>query len=152
MSNKNDEKINISPLMINDHCKIEELLKIFEEKSGDDNKKAKKAFNNFGWKLEKHIFIEEKGIFSQYRPDDLVKGFKMLPELTKQHNYIINFLDNWRYDIRKKCKVKNISTFKGYLQRHRHFEEEKVYPKMDMYISEDEKKIIVKKINEIVQK
>jgi hemerythrin-like domain-containing protein len=150
MSNKTDKPINISSLMIKDHCKIEELLKIFEEKSKDDFEQTKKAFDKFEWELEKHIFIEEKAIFSSYNPDDLVEGFKMLPELTKEHNFIINFLNNWRHDIRKKRIITNISTFKEYLYRHRDFEEEKVYPNLDEFLSNDDKKIIVAKINEIV--
>lgn len=152
MLNKTDKTINISSLMIKDHCKIEKLLEIFEEKSKNDFEQTKKAFTKFEWELEKHIFTEEKAIFSSYNPDDPIEGYKMLPEITKQHNYIVNYLNNWRNDIRKKRIVTNISTFKEYLQKHRDFEEEKVYPKLDEFLSEDDKKIIIAKINEIVQK
>ena len=146
------KKINISKLMINDHCKIEELITELEKKSKMDFDSMKKAFNNFEWELEKHIFTEEKAIFTSYNPDYVIEGYKMLPELTKQHNYIINMLNNWREDIRKKRKPKDILKLKEFLIKHKNFEEDKVYPKLDESISEEEKHHIVAKINEIVEK
>jgi hemerythrin-like domain-containing protein len=61
----------------------------------------------------------------------------------------VNYLNNWRDDIRKKRIITNISSFKEYLQRHRDFEEEKVYPKLDHFLSIDDKKIIVAKIGDL---
>ena len=46
----------------------------------------------------------------------------------------------------------DIYSFKVYLIRHKDFEEEKVYPKLDQSLPEDEKRHIIAKINEIVQK
>ena len=138
--------------MIKDHFKIEELINDLDEKSKKDFESMKKSFNNFEWELEKHIFTEEKAIFTSYNPDYVIEGYKMLPELTKQHNYIINMLNNWREDIRKKRKIRNIYSLKEFLIKHRNFEEEKVYPKLDEALPEDEKRHIVAKINEIVQK
>jgi hemerythrin-like domain-containing protein len=137
--------------MIKDHCKILELLKIFEENSKKDFEQTRKSFIMFEWQLEKHIFIEEKAIFSSYKPDDLIEGYKILPEITKQHNYIVNYLNNWRNDIYKKRLIKNISHFREYLERHKDFEEEKVYLKLDQYLSKDDKSMIINKITEIVR-
>jgi ribosomal protein L31E len=145
-------RTSILTIMIKDHSKIVDLIDDLEKKSKKDFESMKKAFNRFEWELEKHIFTEEKAIFTSYNPDDVSQGYKMLPELTKQHNYIINILNNWRDDIRKKRMLTNIYSFKEFLDKHRTFEEEKVYPKLDQYLSEHEKKHIAAKINEIVQR
>ena len=143
---------SILTLMVKDHCKIEELIDDLEEKSKKDFESMTKSFNKFEWELEKHIFTEEKAIFTSYNPEDVTEGYKMLPELTKQHNFIINTLNNWREDIRKKRIISDVFSFKEFIIKHKNFEEEKVYPKLDEAVSEDEKRKIVAKINEIVQK
>jgi len=106
------EKISLLSLMIKDHCKIEELIDELEEKSKQDFDSMLKAFNKFEWELEKHIFTEEKAIFTDYNPDDVSEGYKMLPELTEQHNYIINTLNNWRDDIKNHRNLKDVYSFK----------------------------------------
>ena len=143
---------NIFKFMIKDHCKIEELITQLEEKNNEDFESMKKIFNKIEWELEKHIFTEEKAIFTSYTPEDASEGYKMLPELTKQHNYILNKLNNWRKEIRNKNMLSDIYSFKIFITKHRNFEEEKVYPMLDQSLSEDEKKHIELKINEIVQK
>ena len=146
------ESISILDLMVKDHKKIESLINDLEEKTKEDFDALKKSFNKFEWELEKHIFTEEKAIFTSYNPEDVTEGYKMLPELTKQHNYIINTLNNWREDIRKKRLITDVYDFKEFIIKHRNFEEEMVYPKLDESLTEDDKKHIVIKINEIVQK
>jgi hemerythrin-like domain-containing protein len=140
----------ILSLMIKDHCKIEELINDLEEKNKKDFDSMSKSFNRFEWKLEKHIFIEEKAIFTSYKPDNVIEGFKMLPELTNQHNFILNTINNWRDDLRKKRSISNIYSFKEFLIKHKTYEEKEVYPKLDQSLSEHEKKHIIAKINEII--
>jgi hemerythrin-like domain-containing protein len=147
-----DKSTNIFKFMIKDHSKIEELLNQLEEKSNEDFESMKKTFIKFEWELEKHIFTEEKAIFTSYTPEDTSEGYKMLPELTKQHNFILNKLNNWRKDIRNKRMLSDIYSFKVFITKHRNFEEEKVYPMLDQSLTEEEKKHIESKINEIVQK
>ncbi len=144
------EQTSITKLMIKDHCKIEELINKLEEKTKEDFESMAKAFNKFEWELEKHIFTEEKAIFTSYNPEDVIEGYKMLPELTKQHNFIINTLNNWRDDIRKKRTLSDVYSFKEFVMRHKDFEEEKVYPQLDEGLSEEQKRHIVAKINEIM--
>jgi len=144
------EEISILSLMVNDHCKIENLLTDLEEKNKTSFEEMKKSFTKFEWELEKHIFAEEKAIFTDYNPKDAGQGYKMLPELTKQHNYILNTLNNWHSDIRKKKMLSDVYSFKEYLVKHREFEEEKVYPKLEESLSDEEKRHIIAKINELV--
>ena len=140
----------ILKLMIRDHCKIEALIKKLEEATKEDFESMSKAFTKFEWELEKHIFTEEKAIFTSYNPEDVIEGYKMLPELTKQHNFIVNTLNNWRDDIRKKRILSDVYSFKEFIIKHKDFEEEKVYPQLDEGLSEEEKRKIIAKINEIM--
>jgi len=145
-----NKKISILSLMIKDHCKIENLISELDEKNKSSFDEMKKAFTKFEWELEKHIFTEEKAIFTDYNPDDVTLGYNILPEITKQHNYIINTLNNWREEVRKKNMLSDIYSFKEFLVRHRKFEEEKVYPKLEESLSNTDKKHIIAKINEMV--
>ena len=141
---------NITLLMIKDHCKIEELINKLEEKTKGDFESMAKTFHKFEWELEKHIFTEEKAIFTSYNPEDVIEGYKMLPELTKQHNFIVNTLNNWREDIRKKRTLSDVYSFKEFIIRHKDFEEEKVYPQLEEGLTEEQKRHIVAKISEII--
>jgi iron-sulfur cluster repair protein YtfE (RIC family) len=147
-----NKSINIFKLMVKNHRKIEDLLNNLEGKNNEDFNSMHNAFNKLEWELEKHIFTEEKAIFTSYNPEDKTEGYKMLPELTKQHNFILNKLNNWRKDIRNKRNISDFYSFKVYLTRHKTYEEEKVYPILDQSITDDEKIKIAVKINEIVQK
>ncbi len=146
------ENISILKLMTKDHGKIDILLEKLDEKSKENFSEMKKAFHNFEWELEKHIFTEERAIFTDYDPEDVREGYKMLPELTKQHNYIVNVLNNWRNDVKSNKIPKDIYGFKEFLRKHREFEEQDVYPKLDDALNKEEKENIFAKINEIIQR
>jgi len=144
-----DEK-NILPLMVRDHCKIDKLLDNFEKNIDSDIIVKNEAFNKFEWGLEKHLFTEEKAIFTFYKPDDVDEGYKMLPKLTEQHNVIVNQLNNWRNDIRNNQKIQGFYEFKKFLNKHREFEEQDVYLKLDETLTEKQKLTIISRINEMV--
>ena len=145
-----NESTNILSFMLKDHGKIESLINDLEEKSKQNFDEMEKIFTKFEWELEKHIFIEEKAIFTAYKPENISEGYKMLPELTKQHNYIVNTLNNWRDNVKKKKILTDVFSFKEFLRKHREFEENEVYPRLDKSLSEEEKRHIVAKINEII--
>jgi len=145
-----NESTNILELMVKDHCKIEQLLDELEVNVEKEYPTMIKSFNKFEWNLEKHIFVEEKAIFTSYNPGDVIEGYKMLPELTKQHNVILNKLDLMRKDIQNKRKFTDIYGFKEFLIKHKNFEEQSVYPMLDQVLDEEEKKYIVERINEII--
>ena len=105
------KKNDILPIMIREHCKLENVLDNLEVNAKSDFESMVKSFNNFEWKLEKHIFAEEKIIFTKYNPSDVTEGYKMLPKLTEQHNYILNTINNWREDIRNNKMLKGFGSF-----------------------------------------
>ena len=126
--------------MIKDHCKIEKLLDELEKNVQKDYPAMRESFNKFEWELEKHLFVEEKAIFTSYDPEDVSEGYIMLPELIKQHNFIVNMLNNWRKDVQSKKKISDFYEFKKFLIKHRTFEEKEVYPRLDETLDETQKK------------
>ncbi|MBN2066368.1 MAG: hemerythrin domain-containing protein [Candidatus Thermoplasmatota archaeon] len=142
--------MNIPALMVKDHCKIEALLTDLEKAVEQDYSMMLKTFTTFEWELEKHIFIEEKAIFTSYHPDNVVEGYKMLPELTKQHNEILNRLNIMRKQLRSRQNITDVSGFKTLLMEHRSFEELEVYPQLDQALTEEQKQTIVAKIREMM--
>lgn len=140
---------DILPLMIEDHNKIEKLMDNFQVNIDKDYEILKKSFHEFEWKLEKHIFVEEKVIFTNYNPEDVSEGYRMLPELTKQHNFILNQLSLWRKDLASKGKIEDFYKFKKVLVNHKIFEENQVYPQLDESLTDSDKKLIIDRLNEI---
>jgi hemerythrin-like domain-containing protein len=138
----------ILDLMIKDHGRLISLLNKVEKNSSGDSESAIKAFDAFEWALQKHIFTEEKAIFTSYQPKNVTTGFKMLPELIKEHNEIINRLRVMRRDV----LIGHSSDFTGFkelLLRHKTFEEEELYPKIDQELSEEDKQRIIDRIQEM---
>jgi hemerythrin-like domain-containing protein len=107
------------------------------------------VFDTFAWELEKHIFIEEKAIFSSYKPTNIVEGYKMVPELIQQHNDILNRLRVMRKDLMWQRPV-NYTQFKEIIMVHKTFEEASLYPKLDQELDDVQKQEIIKRIREIV--
>lgn len=143
-------KYDILPRMIKDHCKIENLINDLEENIDANRSKIIDLFNKFEWVLEKHIFIEEKAIFLSYRPEDVNEGYKMLPELTKQHNEILNRLDIIRREVHTRGVINDVYGLKQFIIKHKNYEEKEVYPKLDMALNDDQKKDIIDKIEQII--
>jgi hemerythrin superfamily protein len=136
--------------MVEDHALIEELLDNVEQNIESDFATLVEAFKHFEWKLEKHIFVEEKAIFTFYNPGDIVGGYKMLPEITKQHNVLLNKLDTMRKELRNRGKIEGFHSFKTFLTKHKNYEENEVYPRLDRSLTDNQKKDIIQRVNEII--
>jgi iron-sulfur cluster repair protein YtfE (RIC family) len=139
----------ILDLMIKDHGRLIALLNKIEKSLDLETDISIKAFDSFEWALEKHIFTEEKAIFTSYQPDNISTGFKMLPNLIKEHNEILNRLRVMRRDVLTGHNSDFLG-FKELLLKHKLFEEEELYPKIDQELSEKDKKIIIDRIQELV--
>ena len=143
-------KYDILPRMIKDHCKIEKLIDDLEENLDANRAKIIDLFDKFEWALEKHVFVEEKAIFLSYKPDDVNEGYKMLPELTKQHNEILNRLDIMRREVHSKGTINDIYGLKRFIIKHKIYEEKEVYPNLDLALNDDQKKDIIDKIEQVI--
>ncbi|HIG99341.1 MAG TPA: hemerythrin domain-containing protein [Thermoplasmata archaeon] len=140
---------SILELMIADHAKILKLLHDVERSIGIELVSLMKVFDTFEWELEKHIFTEEKAIFSSYNPKDIIQGYKMVPELVQQHNEILNRIRIMRKDLMWNKSVK-FDEFKELIMAHKTFEEVSLYPKLDQELTVEQKDEIMKKIREII--
>jgi hemerythrin superfamily protein len=145
-----NEKTSILKIMVEDHHRIEDLIEDVEKSLDDDFNVTEKTFDTFEWQLQKHIFAEEKAIFTFYEPEDVISGYKMLPVLTKQHNDILNRLEKMKRDVQNGKIPEKVSEFKKVLMKHRSFEEVEVYPKLQETLTEKQKDQIIKKIKMIL--
>lgn len=136
--------IFVSEVMDEHHRKIEKLFNDFKSELG--KKDVFEAFNNFKWELEKHLFIEEKAIFTGYSPKN-PEEYKVIPYILKEHNLILEFLK----EIESKLEDSdcNIDKFTEILNKHRKFEDVSLYPKLDKNLSNEVKSRIIRRIKEI---
>jgi hypothetical protein len=139
----------ILDLMIKDHGKIVKLLLDVEKSIGMELISTMKVFDTFEWELEKHIFIEEKAVFSSYKPTNIVEGYKMVPELIQQHNDILNRLRVMRKNLMWQRPI-DYDEFKELIMAHKTFEEVSLYPKLDQELDVSQKEEIMEKIREII--
>jgi len=140
---------SILSLMKQDHQYIESLIDALDDQFDGSPGEIKQLFEKFEWKLEKHLFVEEKAIFTYYEPEDVSQGYQMLPTLIKQHNYILNELKNIRKIINNGKTPEHLDEFKSFLMKHRNYEERDVYPKLEEELTDEQKKVIIDRINEI---
>lgn len=145
-----DEKLSILSLMVNDHNEIESLIKEFDASINKEFDDVKIAFEKFEWKLEKHLFVEEKAIFIFYEPIDVSEGYKMLPILMKQHNFILNTLKLMRKQVNKGQVPEGHLKLKDFLHKHKNYEEREVYPKLDEVLTNEQKQQIANRIHELI--
>ena len=146
---KHMPKQSILALMKADHHTIESLIDNLEKVLEDSYDTMRNEFERFQWKLEKHLFVEEKAIFTFYEPEDTVQGFQMLPTLMTQHNYILNELNKMRKDVLNRKTPLGLEELKLFLEKHRNYEERDVYPKLEEALSNDQKKQVIERIKEI---
>ena len=139
----------ILDLMMKDHGKIVKLLLDVEKSIGMELISTMKVFDIFEWELEKHIFIEEKTIFTSYKPMNIMEGYKMVPELIQQHNDILNRLRVMRKNLMWQRPI-DYDEFKELIMAHKTFEEVSLYPKLDQELDASQKEEIMKKIREII--
>jgi iron-sulfur cluster repair protein YtfE (RIC family) len=139
----------LTELMVRDHGKIVKMLHDVEKSIGMELVSTMKVFDTFEWELEKHIFVEEKAIFTSYNPKNIANGYRMMPQLVQQHNELLNKLQVMRKDLTWQRPVK-FEEFRELLLTHKTFEEVSLYPKLDQELTVPQKEEIIKKIREIL--
>jgi hemerythrin superfamily protein len=143
-----NEQTSILSLMVKDHEEIETLIKKLDESIDKEYEMMRKTFEQFEWKLEKHLFIEEKAIFTFYEPTDISNGYVMLPILMKQHNFILNTLAIMRRQVNNGKAPQDHLQLRSFLQKHKNYEEKEVYPRLDDALNNAQKKQIIDRIQE----
>ena len=135
--------------MVNDHAKILKLLKKVSSHTKQDTKSLLRSFHTFEWNLEKHIFVEERAVFTSYNPEHVFEGYDVFLELSKEHTVILEKLKEIKEDLLQGKGVELLELRK-LLIKHKNFEEQSIYPTLDQEINESEKHYIIERIKEIV--
>jgi iron-sulfur cluster repair protein YtfE (RIC family) len=140
----------ILSLMVQEHKTVEDLIDMFEQSIDSEYEEMRQAFTKMEWKLEKHLFMEEKAIFTMYEPEDVKQGYDMLPTVTTHHNEILNRLSMMRRAIQNGQTPTDVHAFKTFLVRHRDFEERDLYPRLEEVLTQDQKDQIIERIHELI--
>jgi len=141
--------MNILSLMKKDHHEIESLIDSLADSLDGSYDVMRNHFERFEWKLEKHLFVEEKAIFTFYEPEDVTQGFQMLPTIMKQHNFILNELSKMRKQVNNGKTPAGLDELKVFLEKHRNYEEKDLYPKLEDTLTADQKEKVVERIKEL---
>lgn len=134
-------------LMVAHHGLIDALLVIFKD-SLTDREKALKAFDDFRWQTEKHFFTEEKVNF-RFIFANQEELYKIVQHLIEEHSQMLGMLGRIETQLQDGKKVE-MDALADFLQKHRRTEEQMLYPKMEELLSDYQKEIIIKRINEVV--
>jgi len=139
----------ISNLMVRNHYRIMELFNMFKLDSESYKPNLEiimKSLNKFKWELEKHLFIEEKAVFTFYNPKDN-EDSNMISDIIKDHKQILEMLDKIEKDLLDKKKIDSFE-FEKLLVKHQNFEDRILYPKLEKGLNESQRKIIIERISE----
>lgn len=146
MENKNPTLLD---LMLVHHGLLEVLFSSLKDNIGMETKKefVSEMVNDFQWELEKHFFVEEKVIFksaSEGQPEI----YKIIVQLLEEHDIMLKMLEGVKSQLAKKLPT-NLSKFGNLLTEHRIIEEHKLYPDLDSRLNDEEKKLIISRINQL---
>ena len=133
---------NILDLMIKDHDKIEKVIQDLKQEK--EISLIKKLFDEFKWEFEKHLFTEERTIFTFYNPKT-EKEYTVVPDMLKDHNKLLSFIKEMELEI-PKGKI-DLEKFEKLLREHKQFEEQYFYPKLDKELTNTQKKVIINRLN-----
>jgi hypothetical protein len=136
--------------MIKDHYRILSLLHGFEMSFQQDLKTRIDAFWEFKWYLEKHVFLEERAIFSSIRIEKVnTEMYDIYPELVEQHKEILNEIEQLYQQLihEQPCDT---SRLRDLLTIHQKYEEGFAYPSLDEIITEEEKARLFDQMKDII--
>jgi len=136
--------------MTNDHLRILSLFDGFEMTFNQDLIHRLESLYAFKWHIEKHLFVEERAIFSSLKVDkDIGEELNLFLELSKQHIEIINEIKKLYQNLKNDIDIDTIK-LRDLLNQHFNFEEKVAYPKLDEIITETEKNLLLNQIQDII--
>jgi len=136
----------ITLAMLNQHEIVNRILLDFEKISKEDTYQKVK-FDLFKWNLNKHIFIEEENIFPVSDKSN-PREMKQIQNLLKDHKDIKGIIRNLDEEIADGRKP-NTAILRELLFQHEEREIESFYPRLDMRLSPERKKLILRQIKEV---
>lgn len=139
-------KQEIFKIMSMQHEFIESLLDNFEDFHGKDLSESKEILNLFVWNLEKHIFLEEKILYSVYSIWD--KNIEGMFEILGDHGDIMVFIKKIKSSDFNKS---DMSLFRELLENHFSLEETILYPNLEKVLNVEQKQFIIERAQEIIR-
>ncbi len=141
------EKNKILNIMVAQHGLIEALFLAFKDEVKVHQERAKIFLSEFSWEIKKHFFIEEAAIFGFS-----LAGNSEITEIISRLKYEhVLMADQLNKMIKGISEINNGQTeeFLKLLTSHREAEEQKLYPHLDEKLSDEQKMLIISRINEI---
>jgi hemerythrin-like domain-containing protein len=135
---------SVVKIMLRDHGKLTMLLNRLEKTSKDDWQAVKTNFNELRWELEKHFVTEEKAIFI-YLDDETQECHTMMLTLLREHDAITKALKGLEVALADKDEL-DLESFGEMLSKHRDFEDDVFYPRLEKELNEEQQKEIIKTI------
>ena len=138
---------NILTLMVAHHALLDALFALFRDQIKDGAPNAKSSVAELRWETRKHFFVEENAIFDFVT----MESYGVLSTINQLKDEHVTMLNDLKTFLEKFPAIKSdeLENFHSLLESHRKLEEENLYPKLDKELSQDQKKEIVKRINEI---
>lgn len=141
------EEVNrLLSLMVAHHGLIETLLVVFKD-SLSQPVEAKKNFANFKWQVEKHFFVEEKIPF-RFIFSEEEQLYELVKKLLEEHSQLLGMIGRVEMQLEKGEAVDMLG-LQDLLTKHRKIEEQSLYPKLADMLSQEQRGLIIKRINEI---
>jgi hemerythrin-like domain-containing protein len=133
--------------MKEEHVRINSLLeKVTLEIT--DYEKTKANFSKFKWNLEKHLFTEERAIFSMFSS---VSGAETndIFHLLSDHSKIMNLVKHLDKQLRNKIQPR-LNPLQNLISSHERFEDSHFYPKLEEDLTSSQKQEIISRISEVL--
>jgi len=135
--------------MIKDHLRLLSLLYVFEQVDDFDVNDKISSFDALKWNLEKHIFTEEKVVFTSFNAEEKEEQYNLFLEISKEHTAILNELAVIKNQLYRKIPYDGFR-LREQLIKHQKYEEQVLYPRLDKELTKEEKCFILDRIKEII--
>jgi len=145
------EQKTISKFFEQDHDRLDELFKTFQQLKRSDFPKAEQAFKDFKVGLQRHIVWEEDLLFSLWEKKTGMSDSGPTPAMRNEHRQIGEQLEA----IHRKVANQNVDSDQeeegllSLLSSHNRKEERALYPAIDQVTSAEERKAVFLSMNSI---
>lgn len=134
-------------IMVAHHALLESFFGIFATEAKKKSLRASEYLTELVWEMKKHFFAEESAIFD-FPPLKIMGVWEIVKQLKKEHVIMLEdlreFLEN-----PEAIKDEAVNDFHSLLENHRKIEELNLYPRLDSGMQEDQKRLVISRINEI---
>jgi iron-sulfur cluster repair protein YtfE (RIC family) len=141
------ENATILTLMISHHALLDALYVLFHGQETDKSQGVETSLSELSWETKKHFFAEETAIFD-HLPLKNIEIWNIINRLRDEHLQMVNMLNKFTEDS-PNVSEKEMEEFHNLMNSHREVEEKELYPRLDKELSDEQKRIIVSRINEI---